>query len=325
MEKIRLFSGSANVDLARKTAEFYKSINGEHDYPGELSKCFVKKFSDNEIKPVMPDSVRDARCFVIQPLITPAEIILETGFMGRTLSANAKEVVAIIPYFGYARQDRRDESGVAIGAKFIADLLSISGFKRIVTIDLHADQIEGFFNIPVDHLDSGYIFVPYIRSFNLDNVVLVAPDNGASKRVKAYADVLGLDMVVCYKSRKIENKVSEIKVLGEVDGKDCILIDDILDTGGTLCKTADVLKEKGAVSVRAIVTHFLGTGDACKNIMNSVLTEVATTDSIPLGNKKCDKLKVISLNEMLGLCIQRMVNHQSLETLFSFKKSKFKK
>lgn len=324
MENVKLYSGRASVKLATKVAEFYKQINGMNGYSGELSKCYVKTFADGEIKPVMPDSVRNSRCFVIQSLTSPAENILEIGLMGRNLSANAKEAIAIIPYLGYARQDRKDESGVAIGAKFIADLLSMSGFRRVITIDLHAEQIEAFFSIPVDHLDSGYIFVPYIKSLDLNNVILVAPDNGAAKRVKAYSDLLDIEMAVCYKSRPKENEVGEIKVLGDVAGKDCILIDDIVDTANTLCKTANVLiNNNGAKSARAIVTHFLGTGKAYENIEKSSLTEIVTTDSIPL-KKESEKIKVFSLDEMIGLAIQRLVSCQSLETLFSFKKSKFK-
>jgi len=221
----------------------------------------------------------------------------------------------IIPYFGYARQDRKDKPRVSIAAKLIANLLSAAGASRVMTFDLHADQIQGFFDIPVDHLDGNYIFVPYLKSLDLDNIMFASPDVGGIKRARSFAKFFDAELAVCDKYRKEANKVESMRLIGEVDGKDVILVDDLVDTAGTICKAAALLKEKGAKSVRAVCTHPVLSGNAYENIDNSVLEEIVVTDTIPL-KQKSKKIKVISVSDLFAKAIRKIHDNESVSSLF---------
>ena len=230
--------------------------------------------------------------------------------------ASAYKINAVIPYFGWARQDRKDKPRVSIGAKLIADMLSAAGVDRIITMDLHADQIQGFFNVPVDHLYGSTIFAPYIKSLNLQNLVIASPDVGGSKRAGSYSKHLGVPMVLCHKTREKANVVAEIRVIGDVKGKNVIIVDDMVDTAGTLCKAADVMMSQGASSVRAIVSHGMMSGRAVENVMNSSLCELIFTDSIPFDTARCPKVKVLSIADMFADTIARVQDHKSISAQY---------
>ena len=226
--------------------------------------------------------------------------------------ASAYKIIAVIPYFGWARQDRKDKPRVSIGAKLIADMLSVAGADRIIAMDLHADQIQGFFDVPVDHLYASTIFVPYIKSLKLKNLVIASPDVGGSKRAGSYSKHLGVPMVLCNKTREKANVVGEMQIIGDVTGKDVIIVDDMADTAGTLCKAADLMLANGASSVRAIVTHGVMSGDASQKIMDSALTEIAFTDSIPFDCGKCSKVRILSVSKMFADTIYRVQENKSI-------------
>ena len=235
--------------------------------------------------------------------------------------ASAHAVIAVIPYFGWARQDRKDKPRVSIGAKLVANMLQVAGADRVITLDLHADQIQGFFDIPVDHLYGGNVLANYIQSLNLRKLIVASPDVGGSKRAAAFAKKMHMltdrevPMVICYKNRPDFNKVSEIRVLGDVYGKDVVIFDDIADTAGTLCKAAEVMKEGGAKSVRAVVSHGIMSGDACQRIMDSELEELIFTDSIPFDTSRCPKVKVISVCQPFADTIQAIQEHKSISEI----------
>jgi ribose-phosphate pyrophosphokinase len=229
--------------------------------------------------------------------------------------ASAKNIVAVIPYFGFARQDRKDQPRVPIGAKLIANLLTAAGASRIITMDLHADQIQGFFEMPVDHLFASTVFIPHIKSLNLPNLCIVTPDIGGSKRASAYSKYLGADIAICYKQRKKANVVDAMTVIGEVEGKNIILVDDLVDTAGTLCTAADRLMDKGALSVRAICTHAVLSGSAYEKIEKSKMQELWVTDTIPL-KKESKKIKVVSVSELFGSVIDKVLSHESISAHF---------
>jgi ribose-phosphate pyrophosphokinase len=226
--------------------------------------------------------------------------------------ASAYKIIAVIPYFGWARQDRKDKPRVSIGAKLIADMLSVAGVDRVITMDLHADQIQGFFNIPVDHLYASTIFIPYIKSLRLKNLVIASPDVGGSKRAGSYSKHLGVPMVICHKTREKANVVGEMTIIGEVYGKDVIICDDMADTAGTLCKAAELMISKGARSVRAIVSHGVMSGDASNKVCQSALTEIAFTDSIPFDESKCSKAHILSIAKMFADTISRVQENKSI-------------
>jgi len=276
MAEIKLFSGTNSQYLAEKIADQY-------GYP--LSKLVVNYFSDGEMQPVIKESVRGATVFFIQSTFSPADNLLELILLiDAAKRASAGYITAVIPYFGYARQDRKDKPRVPISAKVIAKLLESAGADRVMTMDLHADQIQGFFDVPVDHLQSPAIYVPFLKTRDLDNVLFASPDVGGVKRARHYAKYFQKDLVICDKERRIANEVAAITVIGEVNGADVILIDDIVDTAGTLCKAAEALIDKGAKSVTALCTHPVLSGNALKNIENSKLSELVVTDTI-LTNK----------------------------------------
>lgn len=304
---VKIFSGRASTYLAEKIAHAYGEPLGEVKY---------QQFSDGEMSPFIMESVRGHDVFIVQSTFAPSDNFMELLLMiDAAKRASAQNVNVIIPYFGYARQDRKDKPRVAIAAKLIANLLSAAGASRVMTFDLHADQIQGFFDIPVDHLDGNYIFVPYLKSLNLTNIMFASPDVGGIKRARSFAKFFDAELAVCDKYRKEANKVESMRLIGEVEGKDVILIDDLVDTAGTICKAAALLKEKGARSVRAVCTHPVLSGNAYENIDNSVLEEMAVTDTIPLrqGSKK---IKVLSVSDLFAKAIRKIHDNESVSSLF---------
>lgn len=303
----KLFSGSATRYLSEKIAESY----GE-----PLGNVVLAKFSDGEFQPSFEESIRGRDVFLIQSTFPPADNLFELLLMiDAAKRASAKKIVAVIPYFGFARQDRKDKPRVAIGSKLVANLLTSAGVKRIVTMDLHADQIQGFFEVPVDHLYASTLFIDYIKKLNLPNLTMAAPDTGGTKRANSYAKHLGVDMVICYKHRKVANQIESMTLIGDVKGKDIILIDDIIDTGGTIAKAADIIMDQGAASVRAMCTHAVLSGPAYERINSSKLTELVVTDTIPL-QQQSDKIKVLSTAPLFADVIKRIQNLQSISSHF---------
>lgn len=307
MPKVKLFSGTNTQYLARKIAlEYGKPL-------GELE---IQKFSDGEIAPRFEESVRGCDVFLINSTFAPSDNLMELLLMiDAAKRASAKYVTVVIPYFGYARQDRKDRPRVAIAAKLVANLISAAGSDRIMTCDLHAGQIQGFFDIPLDHLDGSFIFVPYIRSLQLENLIIAAPDVGGTKRARSYAKHFAVDMVVIDKHRKRANEIASMQVIGNVDGKDVVIVDDLIDTGGTISKASIVLKEKGARSVRAICTHPVLSGNAYENIENSDLEELVVTDTIPLY-RESPKIKVLSVAALFAKGIRKTHSNESISSLF---------
>src|SRR6185295_13855084 len=304
---VKIFSGSATTYLAEKIANAYGEPLGKVDY---------QHFSDGEMSPFISESVRGHDVFLVQSTFAPADNFLELMLMiDAARRASALNVNVIIPYFGYARQDRKDKPRVAIAAKLIANLISAAGADRIMTCDLHADQIQGFFDIPVDHLDGNYIFVPYLKSLNLKNIMFASPDVGGIKRARSFAKFFDADLAVCDKYRKEANKVESMRLIGEVEGKDVVLVDDLVDTAGTICKAASLLKEKGANSVRAVCTHPVLSGNAYENIQNSELEELVVTDTIPL-KKVTPKIKVLTVSNLFAKAIRKIHDHESISSLF---------
>lgn len=293
--------------MAEKIANAYGERLGTVDY---------QQFSDGEMSPLIGESVRGHDVFIVQSTFAPADNFLELLLLiDAAKRASALNVNVIIPYFGYARQDRKDKPRVAIAAKLIANLISASGASRIMTCDLHADQIQGFFDIPVDHLDGNYIFVPYVKSLNLPNIMFATPDVGGIKRARSFAKFFNAELAVCDKYRKEANKIESMRLIGEVEGKDVILIDDLVDTAGTICKAAALLKEKGASSVRAICTHAVLSGKAYENIQGSVLEELVVSDTIPL-KQQTSKIKVLSVSDLFAKAIRKIHDHESISSLF---------
>jgi ribose-phosphate pyrophosphokinase len=306
---VRIFSGQATAYLAEKIA---------HAYGEQLGKVDYKHFSDGEMSPYLSESVRGHDVFIVQSTFPPADNFMELMLMiDAAKRASAQNVNVIIPYFGYARQDRKDKPRVAIAAKLIANLISAAGADRIMTCDLHADQIQGFFDIPLDHLDGNYVFVPYLKALNLKNIMFASPDVGGIKRARSFAKFFDAELAVCDKYRKEANKIESMRLIGEVEGKDVILVDDLVDTAGTICKAAALLKEKGANSVRAVCTHPVMSGAAYDNIQNSVLEEIAVTDTIPLKpGKNISKVRVLSMSDLFAKAIRKIHDNESISSLF---------
>ncbi|MDQ3140680.1 MAG: ribose-phosphate pyrophosphokinase [Bacteroidota bacterium] len=307
MQDVKLFSGTSSRYLAEQIADYYGYSLGD---------LTLMKFSDGEMQPVINESVRGQYVFLIQSTFAPSDNIMELLLMiDAAKRASAGYISAVIPYFGYARQDRKDKPRVPISAKLMADLISASGANRLMTMDLHADQIQGFFNIPVDHLKSEAIFLPHLEEENLDQTIFACPDVGGVKRARAYAKYFQKELVICDKYRKKANEVEGITVIGDVKGRDVILVDDIVDTAGTLCKAADALIEKGARSVRAICTHPVLSGKAYENIEKSKISELIVSDSIPLKNQS-PKIKVLSAAKLFARAIRNTHEHRSISALF---------
>lgn len=306
---MKLFSCRASNHLAQKIADELKI---------ELGKSSVTEFSDGEFQPCYDESVRGCMVFIVQSTNPPADNLFELLLMiDAAKRASAYKVIAVIPYYGFARQDRKDRPRVSIGSKLSADLLSAAGVDRIITMDLHADQIQGFFNVPVDHLFGSAIFAPYIEKLKLDNLTISAPDMGGSKRANAYARHLQSEMVLCYKLRKKPNIVEEMSIIGEVEGRNVLIIDDMVDTAGTLVLAAQMMKERGAKSVRAFATHPVLSGNAVERINDSSLEELVVTDSMPFINNS-PKIKVLSIAEIFAITIKAVNTNQSISTNFVF-------
>jgi ribose-phosphate pyrophosphokinase len=304
---VKIFSGRATVYLADKIAGAYGEPLGEVNY---------QQFSDGEMSPYLQESVRGHEVFLIQSTFPPSDNLMELLLMvDAARRASASSVNVVIPYFGYARQDRKDKPRVAIAAKLHANLISAAGATRIMTCDLHADQIQGFFDIPVDHLDGAYIFVPYLKSLGLSNIMFASPDVGGIKRARSFAKFFDAELAVCDKYRKEANKIESMRLIGEVDGKDVVLVDDLVDTAGTICKAASLLKEKGAKSVRAVCTHGVLSGKAYENLEASVLEEIVVTDTIPL-KKPSEKIKVLTVSNLFAKAIRKIHDNESISSLF---------
>lgn len=307
MADVKLFAGSGSTVLADKISDYYGYSLGNRE---------VKTFSDGEMQVVINESVRGAYVFFIASTFSPAENLIELLLMiDSAKRASAEYITAVIPYFGYARQDRKDKPRVPISAKLMANLIEAAGATRVMTMDLHADQIQGFFDIPVDHLKGEAIFMPYLASQDLSNVTFASPDVGGVKRARSFAKYFQRDLVICDKERRKANEVSAITVIGEVEGADVIMIDDMVDTAGTMCKAADALLEKGAKSVRAMCTHAVLSGKAYQNINNSNLTELIVTDTIPL-RQESDKIKVLSCSKLFARAIRNTHEYKSIAALF---------
>jgi ribose-phosphate pyrophosphokinase len=311
INQVKIFAGTGSEILAGKIAE---------NYGKSLGDVTISKFSDGEIQPSFNESVRGCDVFIIQSTHSPAENLMELLLMiDAARRASANYITAVIPYFGYARQDRKDKPRVSIGSKLIADILSASGANRVITMDLHAPQIQAFFNIPVDHLDASVIFIPYIVSLGLPNLAIGSPDVGATARNREYARTLDCPMIICDKERKKPNEVSKMQVIGDVEGMDVVLVDDLVDTAGTLCKAAALLLEKGANSVRAVCTHGVLSGKAYENIENSLLTELVVCDTIPLSFQS-SKVKSLSVAPLFSKAIRQIHEHGSISSLFKMEK-----
>lgn len=304
---VKIFSGTGSQALAEKIAQRFGA---------PLGKINVQKFSDGEIQPVFLESIRGDYVFLIQSTFAPTDNLMELLLMiDAAKRASANRIVAVIPYYGFARQDRKDRPRVAIGAKLVATLLEAAGADRVITMDLHAAQIQGFFDIPVDHLDSSAIFIPYIEQLKLKNLTFAAPDVGSTNRVREVANYFNAEMVICDKHRKRANEIASMVVIGEVEGKDIVLVDDICDTAGTLTKAAGLLMEKGAKSVRALCTHPILSGNAYQTIENSVLDELVVCDTIPLRSES-DKIKVLSVADLFAIAIKNAHENKSISSLF---------
>ena len=307
---VSIFSGRQSRYLAEKIAESYGT---------GLGKSIVTEFSDGEFQTSYEENIRGKDVFVVQSTFPNADNLLELLMMiDAAKRASARKIVAVIPYFGYARQDRKDKPRVAIGSKLIANLLTSAGVTRLITLDLHADQIQGFFDVPVDNLYASSIFYPYLSKLKLPNLIMASPDTGGTRRAASYAKALGCGFVICYKQRAKPNVIEQMELIGDVEGKDVVLVDDIIDTAGTITKAADLIKSKGAKSVRAFCTHPLFSGNAYERINKSVFDEVVVTDTIPL-KQNSDKIKVLSTAELMAEVINRVQNYESISSLFKYK------
>lgn len=303
-----LFSTRQSKTLAEKIAEHYGQ---------PLGKVKFQEFSDGEYQPCFEQSIRGARVFLIGSTFMPDINLMEMLLMcDAAKRASAKNITVVIPYFGYARQDRKDKPRVPIGAKLVANLISAAGATRIMTMDLHADQIQGFFEIPVDHIYASTILVNYVKSLNLKNLTFASPDMGGAKRANAYASYLKSDIVICYKERKKANVVDNMMLIGDVQGKDIVIVDDMVDTAGTITKAASLMKEKGANSVRAMATHAVLSGEAYERIKNSELEELVITDTIPLKRNDISKIKVVSCAPLFADVMHLVHSKRSISNKF---------
>lgn len=308
MSNTILFSGSAHREFAEKVAA-HRGV--------ELGNVKLQKFSDGEIQASYEETVRGKDVYIIQPTINSDSMMELMIMIDAAKRASAEKIVAVLPYYGYARQDRKDRPRVAIGAKLVAKMLAAAGAKRIMTMDLHADQIQGFFSFPIDHMFASSVFLPYLEKLNIPNLTIVAPDTGATKRANNYAKYLNADLAICYKQRKVANEVSDMTLIGEVKGRNVIIMDDMIDTAGTMCKAAQMIHDRGALSVRAMCSHGVLSGPAYERIADSVLTELIITDSIPLKEgKDTSKIKVLSVAKLFADVITRVDKHESISTHF---------
>jgi ribose-phosphate pyrophosphokinase len=304
---VKIFAGRASRDIAQKIAASYGI---------SLGNVAVTDFSDGEFQPSFEETVRGQDVFIVQSTMPPTDNLFELLLMiDAAKRASARKIIAVIPYFGFARQDRKDKPRVAIGAKLIANMLMAAGVHRIMTMDLHADQIQGFFEVPVDHLYASTLFFEEIQKLSNGNLIMAAPDAGGAKRANSYAKKIDSGLALCHKHRKKANEVAEMTVIGDVEGKDVILVDDMCDTAGTLTKAADLFVSRGAKSVRAFCTHAVLSGPAYERIENSALTELIVTDTIPL-KQHSNKIRVLSTADLFADVIRRLVNNQSISSHF---------
>ena len=309
--KIKLFTCRASKDFALKVAKELKLELGDSD---------VLTFSDGEFQPCYNESVRGATVFIVQSTSPPTANLFELLMMiDAAKRASAHRVIAVMPYFGWARQDRKDKPRVSIGAKLVANMLHAAGCDRVMTCDLHADQIQGFFDVPVDHIYASAVFLPYLQNLNIENLAIAAPDMGGAKRANAYARFLQCPVIICHKSREKANVVGSITAIGDVEGKNVVIVDDMIDTAGTLAKAANVLKEMGALSVRACATHAVFSGPAYDRIAESALEEVIVSDTIPLSSdpaKDKSKITVLSMTHMFADIINKVYNYEEISSSF---------
>ena len=305
----KVFSGTNSRYLAEKIC---------NSLGCPLGNMNITHFADGEFAVSYEESIRGQHVFLVQSTFPNSDNLMELLLMiDAAKRASAKSIIAVIPYFGWARQDRKDKPRVSIGAKLVANLLSVAGIDRLITMDLHADQIQGFFNVPVDHLYASSIFLDYIKtSLPLDNLCIATPDVGGTKRASSYSKYLGLPMVICHKSRLRANEVAEMRIIGDVKGLDVLLIDDMVDTAGTITKAANLMLENGAKSVRAIASHAVMSDPASTRVDQSALTEMIFTDSIPYA-KKCEKVKVLSVADMFAEAIRRVCSGESISSLYT--------
>ena len=307
MAEMKIFSGTNSRYVALKIAE---------QLGVELGKVNILHFADGEFEVSYEEPVRGAEVYLVQSTFKASENLMELLLMiDAAKRASAHSVIAVIPYFGWARQDRKDKPRVSIGAKLVADLLSVAGVNRVITMDLHADQIQGFFDVPVDHLYASGVILPYLQSLHLDDMVIASPDVGGSKRANTYAKYLGCPLVLCNKTRARANVVATMQIIGEVEGKNVIIIDDMVDTAGTITKAADLMKANGAKTVRACASHCVMSGPASDRVQESALEEIVFTDSIPY-TQRCAKVKQLSVAETFAEAIRRVINNQSISDLY---------
>ncbi len=304
---VKLLNGESTNELANKISRYYGQA---------LADVGTHRFSDGEFTTVINESVRGSFVFIIQSTMPPTENFMEMLMMvDAARRASADYITCVIPYFGFARQDRKDKPRVAIGAKLMANLITAAGADRVMTMDLHADQIQGFFDIPVDHLNATAIFIPYLESLGLDDLLFASPDVGSTKRTRLYAQQFNTDFVICDKHRKKANEVAEMTLIGDVKGKNVILVDDLIDTAGTMCMAAEKIMEQGAKSVRALCTHAVLSGPAYERIENSSISELIVTDTIPL-KQQSKKIKVLTVSELFARAIRNTHEHKSINSLF---------
>ncbi|MDC6465064.1 ribose-phosphate pyrophosphokinase [bacterium] len=305
--EVKIFTGKESRYLAEKIAV---------SYGVPLGNVVISEFSDGEFQPSFEETVRGADVYIVQSTFPPTENLFELLLLiDAARRASANSVTALMPYFGWARQDRKDKPRVSIGAKLVANLLTAAGVDRVMTMDLHADQIQGFFEVPVDHLYGSTIFLPYLQKLNIENLTIAAPDTGGTKRANSYAKHFDADLAICYKQREKANQVSSMTVIGEVKGRNVVIVDDMCDTAGTLTKAAQMMKEHGAKSVRAICTHPVLSGPAYERIENSEIDEFIVLDTIPL-KKKLDKITVLSVADLFAQVIEKVQKHESISTHF---------
>ena len=318
--RMELFACDASKDFACRVIEELNKIDrpDNNERPYHIGDMTVTRFSDGEFQPQYNESVRGASVYIIQSTIPPADNLMELLLaIDAAKRASADTVVAVIPYFGWARQDRKDRPRVAIGAKLVANLLTAAGADRVMTCDLHADQIQGFFDIPVDHVSGSWVFLPMLRKMKIKDLAIAAPDMGGAKKANLYSKALGTPMIICHKVRVKANVVGSITAIGEVEGKNIVIIDDMIDTAGTLCKAADVLMDMGALSVRACATHGMLSGDAVQRIHDSSLQEVFITDTIPHPELAGDpKIKILSMAAVFASIIDKVYNYEPISPEF---------
>ena len=316
--RLELFACRASENFARQVIDHLNQIKSPEEPEVHLGELEVTPFSDGEFQPQYAESVRGASVYILQSTIPPADNLMELLLaIDAAKRASADEVVAVMPYFGWARQDRKDRPRVAIGAKLVANLLRAAGADRVMTCDLHAGQIQGFFDIPVDHVYASKVFIPYIRARKFKNLAIAAPDMGGAKRANVYARELMCPVVICHKTRERANVVSSITAIGEIEGKDIIIVDDMIDTAGTLCKAAEVLMQRGASSVRACATHGLLSGGAVERIHDSALQEVFITDTVPHPELEHDpKIRIVSMSEVFASIIHKVYNYEAISPDF---------